>query len=47
MRAARKDLKKKRCSADEALRETIKAVRALEIPHMERLDAVVDGEVIH
>ena len=45
LRATRKNLK--RCSADEALREMIKAVRALEIPHVERLDDILDGEVIH
>jgi hypothetical protein len=25
----------------------IEAVRALEIPHLERFDEVVDGEVVH
>ncbi len=47
LRVTRKNLKKKKCTADEALREAIKAVGALEIPHIERLDAVVEGEIIH
>ena len=34
-------------SADEALRAAIEAVRALDIPHMERFDEIVDGEIIH
>ena len=35
------------CRADEALRQAIEAVRALEIPHLEREDEVYDDEVIH
>jgi hypothetical protein len=46
LRAARKNLKP-RCSGDEALRETIKAVRALDLPHLERLDDLVTGDAIH
>ena len=34
-------------SAEEALRAVIEAVRALDIPHMERFDEVIDGEIIH
>ena len=47
LRATQKSLDNKRCSGDEALRKAIKAVRELEIPHMERLDEMVDGEIIH
>jgi hypothetical protein len=34
-------------SAEEALRAVIEAVRVLDIPHMERFDEIVDGEIIH
>jgi hypothetical protein len=46
LRSTRKTLNK-RCSGDEALRMVIKAVKALDIPHMERFDETVDGEIIH
>jgi hypothetical protein len=46
LRSTRKTLNK-RCSGDEALRMVIKAVKELDLPHMERLDEIVDGEVIH
>jgi len=46
LRATRKTLRK-RSGADEALRLAIKAVRALEIPHLERLDESVDDEIVH
>jgi len=46
LRATRKSLDK-RCSGDEALRRVIKAVRELDLPHMERLDEIFDGEIIH
>lgn len=46
LRATRKRLNP-RCSGDEALREAIKAVRGLDIPHMERLDEIFEGEIIH
>jgi len=46
LRAARKTLRK-RSGADEALRLAIKAVRALEIPHLDRLDESVDDEIVH
>jgi imidazolonepropionase-like amidohydrolase len=36
-----------RCDADQAIALAIETVRALEIPHLEVLDDVVDGEVIH
>jgi len=46
LRARRKTLRR-RSDADEALRLAIKAVRELEIPHLERLDDVLDDEVVH
>lgn len=49
LRAARKALQRQRrvCSADEALAMAINAVRDMEIPHLERLDDLVDGEIVH
>jgi imidazolonepropionase-like amidohydrolase len=49
LRATRKHLPKANtaCSADQALAMAIEAVRALEIPHLERVDDLVEGEVIH
>ena len=49
LRAARKRLPKPgiACSVDQALAMAIEAVRALEIPHLERVDDLVEGEVIH
>ena len=35
------------CNADETFRLAIAAVRGLDIPHLEGLDDVVDGEVVH
>jgi hypothetical protein len=35
------------CSADRSLALAIEAIRTLEIPHLERFDEVVDGEVVH
>jgi hypothetical protein len=35
------------CSVDQSLAMAIEAVRALEIPHLEPLDDLVEGEVIH
>ena len=35
------------CSADQSLAMAIEAVRALEIPHLEPLDDLVEGQVIH
>ena len=37
----------KRARADEALAMAIKAVRAMDIPHLERFDEVVEDEIIH
>jgi hypothetical protein len=49
LRDARRTIRrqKRECRADEALAMAIKAVRDLEIPHLERIDEVTDGEVIH
>ena len=33
--------------ADQALASVIEAVRTLDIPHLDRVDDVVDGEVVH
>jgi hypothetical protein len=46
LRAARRDAPKGGRAAD-ALSRAIKAVRALEIPHLERLDETLDGEIVH
>jgi hypothetical protein len=46
LRATRRSLPK-RTRADEALAMAIKAVRALDLPHLERFDEVADGEIIH
>ena len=35
------------CSADRSLALAIEAIRTLEIPHLERFDEVIEGEVIH
>ena len=49
LREARKRLRdaSERCDGDQAIALAIETVRALEIPHLEVLDDVVDGEVIH
>src|SRR5688572_16169536 len=49
LRAARKTVRKqgRACRADEALAMAIKAVRRLEIPHLERLDDTFDGQIVH
>ena len=46
LRATRKTVRK-HSRADEALRVAIEAVRALEIPHMERFDDTPDGPSVH
>jgi hypothetical protein len=46
LRAARKTLPKHR-RADEALRMAIKAVRALEIPHLEHIVEPFDEQIVH
>ena len=49
LRALRRQLRQ--CAPDSADRDAIalaiKAVRELDIPHLERLDEDIDGEVIH
>ena len=35
------------CSADQALASAMDAVRTLDIPHLDRVDDIVDGEVVH
>ena len=35
------------CSADEALASVMEAIRALDIPHLELVDDIIDGEVVH
>jgi hypothetical protein len=46
LRATRKSLRR-HTRADEALAIAIKAVRALEIPHMERFDETSDEQIVH
>jgi hypothetical protein len=46
LRARRKTLRK-HSRADDALGMAIKAVRALEIPHLERLDETFDEQIVH
>ncbi len=49
LRATRRQLRDPdtRCSADRALAVAIQAVRTLEIAHLEPVDDLVDGEVVH
>jgi imidazolonepropionase-like amidohydrolase len=49
LREARKRLRDSndRCEADQAIALAIEAVRALPIPHLEVVDDVVEGDVIH
>jgi len=46
LRATRKSIPK-RTRADEALAMAIKAVRALDLPHLERDDEILDDEIVH
>ena len=46
LRAARKNVRK-HSRADEALCTAIKAVRALEIPHLEHFDEPADEQIVH
>jgi hypothetical protein len=46
LRASRKTLRK-HSRADDALRMAIEAVRALEIPHLERDDESFDEQIVH
>jgi hypothetical protein len=49
LRAARQRLRASEtaCTAEQTFALAIEAVRSLEIPHLEPLDEVVDGEVVH
>lgn len=49
LRAARKRLAttERGCNADDAITQAIKAVRDLEIPHLETLEEMMEGEVVH
>jgi len=49
LRAVRQQLRDSDASggAEETIALAIETVRGLEIPHLERMDEVVDGEVIH
>lgn len=49
LRAVRKQVRREKGSraADEVIARAIEAVRALEIPHFDPIDEVVDGEVVH
>jgi hypothetical protein len=49
LRAVRQQLPDSDASggAEEAIALAIETVRGLEVPHLERVDEVVDGEVIH
>lgn len=49
LREARQRLRRSdtTCSADHALQSALEAVRALDVPHIERLDEVGDDEVVH
>jgi hypothetical protein len=46
LRATRKSLRR-HSRADEALTIAIKAVRALDIPHLERWDDTADEQIVH
>ncbi|MBI4885866.1 MAG: hypothetical protein HY824_02125 [Acidobacteria bacterium] len=49
LRAARKRLRgaQSDCGVDQMLAFAIETVRAIEIPHLDVMDDVVDGEVVH
>jgi len=49
LRATRKRLRRSdaACTVDQSLAMAIEAVRALEIPHLEPLDDLVDDQVVH
>jgi hypothetical protein len=49
LRESRKRVQRSKavCTADQALAAAIEAIRALDIPHLELVDDVVDGEVVH
>jgi len=49
LRAARQRLTTadRGCTADDAIASAIKAVRDLEIPHLDTLEEMMEGEVVH
>jgi hypothetical protein len=49
LRAARKHLETSQpnCSADTAMALAIEAVRSLDIPHVEPLEDLLEGEIVH
>ena len=49
LRAARQRLRESRtqCDADQTLALAIENVRALDIPHLDPVEDVVNGEVVH
>jgi len=49
LREARQKLRRSAttCDADQALVSVLDAVRAMDVPHIERLDEVGDDEVVH
>jgi hypothetical protein len=49
LREARQKLRrsKTKCDADQALVSVLEAVRAMDVPHVERLDEMGDDEVVH
>ena len=49
LRLLRRHLRECRAGADarEALSRAIGEIRSLDIPHLENLDDIVDGEVVH
>ncbi len=49
LREARQKLRRSgtTCSADQALQSALEAVRALDVPHIERLDEIGEDEVVH
>jgi hypothetical protein len=46
LRATRRTFRK-HSRGDEALLMAIKAVRALEIPHLDRVDETIDEQIVH
>lgn len=49
LRAIRKRLRQSGdvCSSDQTLALAVEAVRALDIPHLDTVDEMVDGEIVH
>ena len=49
LRATRKKLREqsRTCRADDALSMAIKAVRDMEIPHLENIDELFDDQIVH